>query len=87
MRGHGQAIVESLRAPSEGGPPFVFPIGLTLNLLHDYASFSLGRGRLASGGQIRFGEQARSHEQSGAGDPRLSGKQFCGSRKTDVLAV
>src|SRR5438045_8119490 len=31
------AIIESLHAPRDGGPPFVFPIGLTLNLLHDYA--------------------------------------------------
>jgi hypothetical protein len=30
-------IVESLRKAPGGGPPFVFPIGLTLNLLHDYA--------------------------------------------------
>jgi hypothetical protein len=31
------AIVESLRTAKGGGPPFVFPIGLTLNLLHDYS--------------------------------------------------
>jgi hypothetical protein len=36
--GSWQAIVNSLRTPHEGGPPFAFPIGLTLNLLHDYAS-------------------------------------------------
>ncbi len=36
--GSWQAIVDSLRAPRENGPPFAFPIGLTLNLLHDYAS-------------------------------------------------
>src|SRR5258708_3568848 len=35
--GSWQAIVDSLKVPREGGPPFAFPIGLTLNLLHDYA--------------------------------------------------
>ena len=36
--GSWQAVVDSLKAPRENGPPFAFPIGLTLNLLHDYAS-------------------------------------------------
>jgi hypothetical protein len=45
--GSWQAIVDSLRAPREGGPPFAFPIGLTLNLLHDYASLAW-----AGGGEI-----------------------------------
>jgi hypothetical protein len=30
-------IVASLQQVRGGGPPFVFPIGMTLNLLHDYA--------------------------------------------------
>jgi len=36
--GSWRAVVDSLRASPENGPPLALPIGLTLNLLHDYAS-------------------------------------------------
>jgi hypothetical protein len=36
--GSWPAVLGSLKAPTGGGPPFAMPIGLTLNLLHDYAS-------------------------------------------------
>jgi hypothetical protein len=51
------AILNSLRASPGGGPPLVFPIGLTLNLLHDYASLVWAGGGELLPQQFLFGRR------------------------------
>ncbi len=69
------AIIDSLRATPGGGPPLVLPIGLTLNLLHDYAPLVWAGGGELLPQKFLFGRQLDLTSDGALSVPEYLSKQ------------